>query len=109
MKKFKFVNEIEPLEICGKEYRIEAGDVDLISVVMAKKDSIQHRLNSIDTKSDLDQEKIDKLLEVLKDAIDTFLGDGEFERIFNHEECNRNVRYITAVSNFIVDHINSQQ
>lgn len=107
MKKFTFENKVEPIEICGKEYTLDTGNVDFIKKALSKGEEIQAKLQKM-TDEDLTTEKIDKLVVLLKGAFDMFLGDGEGEKIYESPECNKNVRYLTQLCNFIMDEIKIQ-
>ena len=107
MNKFTFENKVEPIEVAGKSYTLDTGNVDFLKKAFSKADELKTALTKIDT-DNLNDKMIDHLVNTMAEAIDTFLGDGEFERIFNHEECNKSIHYITAVCNFLMVEIKRQ-
>lgn len=106
MKKFEFKSKVEPIEICGKEYVIDTGNFDMLTKVFEKYDEVIDGFESI--KGDMSKEKVETVVKALGTMIDSIFGDGEFERIFNSKECNRNINYMAQVCVFVVDQLNSQ-
>ena len=107
MKKFNFENKVEPIEIAGKSYTLDSGNVDFLKKAFSMKEKFETQLSAIDT-DNLTPEGIDELVEVMKGVINTFLGEKEFEYIFNHEDCNKSINYITKVCVFLTDEIKIQ-
>jgi len=107
MKKFEFKSKVEPVEICGKEYTFDTGNVDWLSKVFGKHDEVIEALEGVKGEG-WTKNKVDLLVSALKLLMDTMLGDGEFERVFNSDECNKNINYMTSLCTFMVDEINSQ-
>lgn len=106
-KKFKFINKVEPIEICGKEYTLDTGNIEWLDKVMKTHEETSKKIDSIQG-LDWGKEDINQLVEVMAISIDTMLGEGEFEYIFNHEECKRNIRFITSLCNYLLEEIKSQ-
>lgn len=107
MKKFNFVNKIEPVEICGKEFTFDVSNIDWIKKVLTRGEELQFELASI-ANGDITAEKLDKLVDLLEEAIELFLGKGEFKRIYESEECNKNTRYLIQLCTFLMEEVKTQ-
>ena len=108
MKKFEFKSKVEPISICDKEYTFDVGNVDWLTDVIEESEKTEKALEEIQSEEGWNREKINKVIAVLGSAIDTILGEGVFEVIFNSEECKRNVNYMTKLCNFLLNEVKRQ-
>lgn len=107
MKKFVFKSRIEPVEICGKEYTFDTTNIDWVKKVMVKADEVKKEVEAVKM-TNFSPEKIDKLVDCLSEAIEFFLGEGEFKRIYDHEDCNHSYQYLIQLTSFIMVEVKKQ-
>lgn len=108
MKKFVFESKVEPVEICGKSYTFDVGNVDWMADVMEQAEKVEKEITELQKEEGWSRKKIDRLINVLQSAVDVILGEKEFERIFNSDECKRNVNYMAKLCYFLTDEIKAQ-
>lgn len=98
MAEFKFRNTKKTLEIEGKQYIIDIGNVDTLKAWAAQVAEISDKLQA-----DSDQTTIDRMVDMEQKVVNLIIGD--WERLW--ELCEHNVFAMLDLVTHLSEHLNA--
>lgn len=89
MRKFEFSQTYEPVEIAGKEYRIEFNDEKIkqyyTDFAQFQKDIVEfEKINASDLPQEEQLQHFDDMKKVVGRAVESLLGEGTFDEIYEN-------------------------